>query len=91
MRTHEPHQPRRARVRLLISRDWRDDPLAALAALRTASTDAAELELQAVALARARGASWEAIGEALGVSRQAAWERFGELRNGCSEARKSDP
>lgn len=29
-----------------------------------------------VALARANGASWEAVGDALNMSRQGAWERY---------------
>jgi uncharacterized NAD(P)/FAD-binding protein YdhS len=38
-----------------------------------------------VAEARARGASWQGIGDALGITRQSAWERFGkrEQAEGC--------
>lgn len=38
-----------------------------------------DLEVKAVAVARASGRSWTEIGDALGVSRQAARERFREV------------
>lgn len=50
-----------------------------LAALKpaAATVDATRALLQVqVETLRARGFSWQAIGNALGVSRQAAWERF---------------
>ena len=32
----------------------------------------------AVAIARDKGDSWEAIGRALGVAKQSAWEKYGK-------------
>ncbi len=34
-------------------------------------------EAQVIALIRAKGYSWERIGQELGVTRQSAWERYG--------------
>lgn len=52
---------------------------ALLAGLKPAAASVAAtrdvLQSQVEAL-RARGVSWEAIGQSLGISRQAAWERF---------------
>lgn len=46
-------------------------------ALRMIAETAESAQAQAVALARAEGASWDAVGRALGVTRQSAHERFG--------------
>ena len=64
-------------VGLDIKGEWQDRPLDFLRELKNCtSTLVEQLEAQAVAAARERGASWADIGSALGISRQAAWERF---------------
>ena len=52
------------------------DPLAVirLAAQYQRYLDA--VQMKAVPAARARGHTWEEIGEAIGTSRQAVWQRF---------------
>jgi DNA-directed RNA polymerase specialized sigma24 family protein len=34
-------------------------------------------EAQVIALIRAKGLTWEQIGQEFGISKQAAWERYG--------------
>jgi hypothetical protein len=53
-----------------------DALLASLPACDAAVDAAREVLQRRVEMLRARGTSWEAIGQALGVSRQSAWERF---------------
>ncbi len=54
-----------------------DDELIAALKPAAATVDATRAVLQTqVETLRARGISWQAIGDALGISRQAAWERF---------------
>lgn len=50
--------------------------LASLLPASSAARSLQDLLRQRVSLLRARGVSWERIGEALGITRQAAWERF---------------
>jgi hypothetical protein len=54
-----------------------DDGLAAVAAARDRARDAEEALRHAVERARARGHTWQEIGDVLGTSRQAAFQRFG--------------
>ena len=44
--------------------------------LRMIAQTAESAQRQAVAQARAEGATWEQVARALGMSRQGAWERF---------------
>jgi hypothetical protein len=65
------------KVGLDIKGAWLEQPLDFLRELTACTTTLVEaLERQAVDAARAKGHTWEEIGEALGVSRQAAWGRF---------------
>lgn len=52
------------------------DPLARLDTLAQAANDIHGLIADAVREARARGDSWQSIGDGLGITRAAAWERF---------------
>ena len=54
-----------------------DDPLALVRRVAEAEGEVRILLQQAVAAARARGASWGDVGACLGMSRQAAQQRFG--------------
>ncbi len=53
------------------------NPLAALGAARTLRTSLQAYEHALVDEARARGHTWQEIGDTLGVRRQSAHERFG--------------
>ncbi|MGB7982673.1 MAG: hypothetical protein WCF36_17975 [Candidatus Nanopelagicales bacterium] len=53
-----------------------DDPLARLAAVRSARQALEALEHETVTQARAGGATWGQIGTLYGVSKQAAQQRF---------------
>ena len=56
---------------------YTNEELLASLAPSEATLSAVRDDLRAkVAILRARGVSWTAIGAALGISRQAAWERF---------------
>lgn len=55
------------------------DPLRALHALNQRAVLLEDLTAEVVALARAQGLTWQAIGDALGVTRQAVWQRY-EMR-----------
>jgi hypothetical protein len=54
-----------------------DDPAVALLAVAALHRLAEQVESAGVGLARARGWSWEQIGDALGVSRQSAHAKHG--------------
>ncbi|MFI5099341.1 MAG: hypothetical protein ACHQE5_02330 [Actinomycetes bacterium] len=54
-----------------------DDPAVGLRAVVALQRLAEQVEAVQVAAARARGWSWEQIGDALGVSRQAAHKKHG--------------
>ncbi len=55
-----------------------DDPAVGLRAVVALQRLAEQVEAVQVAAARARGWSWEQIGDALGVSRQAAHKKHGQ-------------
>lgn len=59
-----------------IDPTWREG-LDTVQALRMIIATAESVMPQAVAQARAEGASWEQLGRALGTTRQSAHERFG--------------
>jgi hypothetical protein len=49
-------------------------------------------EREAVALARAQGATWDEVGEVLGLRRQAVWVRYGkEAGTSASAAARPGP
>jgi hypothetical protein len=52
------------------------DPLRTVAAVRELREAAEELEIHAVARARADGATWTQVGGLYGISKQAAQQRF---------------
>jgi hypothetical protein len=52
------------------------NPLDALRELAVGEAELDRLRRATMTVARARGATWEQIGEALGVTRQSAWEYF---------------
>jgi hypothetical protein len=54
-----------------------DDPLVGLRAVVALQRLAEQVEATQVAAARAKGWSWDQIGDALGVSRQAAHKKHG--------------
>ncbi|MGZ4592187.1 MAG: helix-turn-helix domain-containing protein [Actinomycetes bacterium] len=54
-----------------------DDPAVGLRAVTALHRLAEQVETRQVAAARARGWSWEQIGDALGVSRQAVHQKHG--------------
>jgi hypothetical protein len=54
-----------------------DDPAVGLRAVVALQRLAEQVEASQVAAARAKGWSWEQIGDALGVSRQAAHKKHG--------------
>lgn len=54
------------------------DPAVALRAVGALHRLAERIEARAVRLARARGWSWEQIGDALGVSRQSIHAKYGK-------------
>jgi hypothetical protein len=67
-----------------VARRGQDLPTEAAETLRALLDELADTRVRldrvehlTVALLRATGASWEAIGEAIGISRQAARQRFG--------------
>lgn len=60
------------------------DPLRALHALSERAVILDRLTAEVVALARAQGLTWQAIGDSLGVTRQAAWERFQARGSGAT-------
>jgi hypothetical protein len=76
VRNARPEDWAEVRDRIVRRRAGDDDPAHAIE--RAARlVDRAELVLlRAVALERARGCSWQTIGDELGISRQAAHERF---------------
>jgi len=55
-----------------------EDPAIALRAVGALHRLAEQVETASVQLARARGWSWEQIGDALGVSRQSAHAKHGK-------------
>jgi hypothetical protein len=62
--------------------------------LETLQRRRAEIETaiaQTVAMARARGASWSAVGSALGVSAQAAQQRYGSLASSPQKHHQRHP
>jgi hypothetical protein len=74
-KTPPPH-PVRGEVTLTIDGDWHADPLKLLSGLAEGRRSLESWQRKAVAAARERGSTWDAIGSAWGISRQAAWERF---------------
>jgi hypothetical protein len=60
----------------LLPRAASGDPTAALQAIRLLRPHLAELEHEAIALAKSSGWSWRHIAEELGISRSAAQRRF---------------
>jgi hypothetical protein len=57
-----------------------DDPGVSFRAVGALRRLADEVEARSVALARARGWSWDQIGDALGVSRQSVHAKYGRRR-----------
>ena len=55
-----------------------DDPSVGLRAVGALRRLAEQVEANSVRLARARGWSWEQIGDALGVSRQSVHAKYGK-------------
>jgi hypothetical protein len=72
----ETQDPVQVEVTLTIDGDWNADPLKLLSGLGKGSRSLERWQRKAVAAARERGLTWDAIGSACGISRQAAWERF---------------
>lgn len=58
-----------------------DDPMVGLRAVCALHRLAERLEKRYVALARAKGWSWEQIGDALGVARQSVHAKHGRCAN----------
>ena len=59
-----------------------DDPSVGLRAVAALQRLAEQVEATQVAAARAKGWSWEQIGDALGVSRQAVHKKHGRTQKG---------
>lgn len=69
---------RHAITEALLALERGDGPLPRLAAAREVRRLAEELELRAIADARAERASWAKIGTIYGLTKQGAQQRFGD-------------